>query len=125
MNGTQPRRRFVSGALALLAGGWFARRATAAAPAEQVIEVTARRFFYRPNEITVKAGAPVVLKITSVDFFHGFSVPDLKLRADLPPGEVTTVRFTAPKQKGEIKFLCDNFCGDGHEEMHGRFIVSA
>jgi cytochrome c oxidase subunit 2 len=24
-----------------------------------------------------------------------------------------------------IDFVCDNFCGDGHEAMHGRFVVSA
>jgi cytochrome c oxidase subunit 2 len=23
-----------------------------------------------------------------------------------------------------IDFVCDNFCGEGHEDMHGRFVVT-
>ena len=30
-----------------------------------------------------------------------------------------------PLRAGTLDFLCDNFCGDEHEDMHGRFIVSA
>lgn len=47
-----------------------------------------------------------------------------KLRADLPPGVVTRVRFTVDKP-GSYDFLCDNFCGDKHEEMSGRMLVTA
>ncbi len=89
---------------------------------EQVVQVTARRFTFTPSEIVVKKGRPVVLEITSEDFVHGFNVPALKLRADLPPGIVTRVRFT-PERVGEYDFVCDNFCGAGHEEMHGRIVV--
>jgi cytochrome c oxidase subunit 2 len=70
----------------------------------------------------VKKGRPVLLEITSLDFVHGFNVPALKLRADLPPGQVTRVRFI-PERAGDYAFVCDNFCGEGHEEMHGRIVV--
>jgi ABC-type thiamin/hydroxymethylpyrimidine transport system permease subunit len=30
-----------------------------------------------------------------------------------------------PMAAGVIDFVCDNFCGSGHEEMHGRFVVRA
>lgn len=89
---------------------------------EQVVQVTARRFTFTPDEIVVKKGRPVVLEISSEDFVHGFNVPALKLRADLPPGIVTRVRFT-PERVGQYDFVCDNFCGSGHEEMHGRIVV--
>jgi cytochrome c oxidase subunit 2 len=89
---------------------------------EQVVQVTAKRFNFTPSEIVVKRGRPVVLEISSLDFVHGFNVPALKLRADLPPGQVTRVRFT-PEHAGEYPFVCDNFCGEGHEEMHGRIVV--
>ena len=89
---------------------------------EQVIQVTAQRFTFTPSEIVVKKGQPVVLEFTSLDFVHGFNIPSLKLRADLPPGKITQVRFT-PDQVGEHPFVCDNFCGSGHEEMHGRIVV--
>jgi cytochrome c oxidase subunit 2 len=29
-----------------------------------------------------------------------------------------------PKEPGVIDFVCDNFCGSGHEEMNGRFVVT-
>ena len=90
----------------------------------QVIQMTARRFVFTPRDIEVKAGIPVVLEITAVDLVHGFHIPDLKLRSDLLPGQVTRVRFT-PAKPGVLAFLCDNFCGDGHEEMNGRIVVRA
>ncbi|HWR76592.1 MAG TPA: cupredoxin domain-containing protein [Thiobacillus sp.] len=89
---------------------------------EQVIQVTAQRFTFTPNEIVVKKGRPVVLEFSSLDFVHGFNIPSLKLRADLPPGQITRVRFT-PDRVGEHPFVCDNFCGEGHEDMHGRIVV--
>ncbi len=112
----------------LLAGGALGPIALAALGEEgeksQVVKMTARRFVYTPNDIEVQAGIPVVLEIMSIDFFHGFNLPDLKLRFDLPPGQVTRVRFT-PEKPGVLHFLCDNFCGDGHEEMNGRITVKA
>ena len=89
---------------------------------ERVIKIVAQRFSYTPNEIVLKKGQPVVLEFTSLDFVHGFKIPDLNIRADLPPGKVTKVRIT-PDKEGVYDFLCDNFCGSGHEEMSGRIIV--
>jgi len=89
---------------------------------ERVIKIQAKRFVYTPNEITIKKGEAVVLEFTSLDFVHGFNIPDLKIRADLPPGQITRVSIK-PEKAGVYDFLCDNFCGSGHEEMSGRIIV--
>jgi len=51
-------------------------------------------------------------------------LPDLKTRLDLVPGRITRLELQ-PMQPGDIEFVCDNFCGDGHETMHGKFVVSA
>jgi cytochrome c oxidase subunit II len=101
--------------------GAATRAAFAQSPRE--IELTARRFSFTPNDIALKVNEPVVLLIRSVDFMHGFNVPELGLRADLAPGRVTRVELR-PRTAGIIEFVCDNFCGSEHEEMHGRFIVS-
>jgi cytochrome c oxidase subunit 2 len=112
------RRNLLVRALGLAALPVFAQ------PAEpQVVKLVAERFQYTPREFRVKAGRPVVIEFTSVDFVHGFNMPDLNVRADLPPGMVTRVRL-APVKAGTYDFLCDNFCGEGHEEMHGRMIVA-
>ncbi len=92
------------------------------AETERVIKVVARRFSYSPNEIVLKRGEPVRLEFTSLDFVHGFKIPDLGIRADLPPGKTTVVQLQ-PQKTGKFPFLCDNFCGAGHEEMHGTLIV--
>ena len=88
----------------------------------QVVEIVAQRFSYTPNEIVLTRGRPAILKFHSLDFVHGFNIPDLHIRADLPPGVVTTVRLT-PEKSGTYDFLCDNFCGIGHEQMDGRILV--
>jgi len=108
----------------LLLGATAGAGLTAArAQAPREIEITAQRFHFTPNVIPLKAGEPVVLLIRSLDFAHGFFVPDLNLRTDLMPGRVVRLALT-PKEPGELAFLCDNFCGDGHEGMDGHFQVT-
>lgn len=118
------RRQLLKAALAALGTAALGCVAAQADREPRVIDLTARRFRYEPAEITLKAGERVVIAIRSLDFVHGMNLPDLGLRLDLVPGQVTRLELQ-PKVAGEIVFLCDNFCGDGHEEMHGRFIVSA
>jgi cytochrome c oxidase subunit 2 len=38
------------------------------------------------------------------------------------PGEPVQVKIT-PQQTGELRFLCDVFCGSGHEEISGRIVI--
>jgi cytochrome c oxidase subunit 2 len=120
------RRQWMANALGAAALPMTAVVATRvrAQEAPQVVKLVAERFRYTPGEFRVKAGRPVVLEFTSVDFVHGFHMPDVKMRADLPPGRMTRVQLGALRP-GTYDFLCDNFCGDGHEEMHGRMIVEA
>jgi len=115
----------VAAALGILviALGWHRLATAGASPvAEEVIYMTAKRFEYAPNEITLKKGVPVVLEITSLDRDHGFKVPEFGLRADVKPGETTRVRIV-PDRVGRFGFRCDVFCGSGHEDMAGEFNV--
>jgi len=107
--------RMMAGAL-LLAGVPLLVRGAAAAP--RVIKVSARRFVFTPDHIPMRVGEQVVFELTVEDTFMGFNVPDLGVRADLIPGQ--TVRLPAVARKaGSFTFLCDVFCGSGHENMHG------
>jgi len=117
------RRRFIAGtaAAALAAAG---ARALFAAPAERVIRVTAHRFLFEPNELTLTKGVPVAIELTSTDVMMGFSVPDFDVRSDIVPGQVTRLRFT-PDKTGNFVFLCDVFCGSGHSGMSGVMRVIA
>jgi|SRR5579862_3283954 len=109
--------------LLALAADWH-RLANAKVPggSEEVIHLTAKKFEYTPNEITLKKGVPVIVEITSLDRDHGFKVPELGIRADVKPGETTRVRIV-PDRIGRFEFRCDVFCGSGHEDMAGEFVV--
>ena len=109
-------------AIAVVAVAHSAARA-ASGEGERVIKITARRFAYTPNEIVLKKGEPVTLAFTSIDFVHGFKVPGLGLRSDLPPGPPVLVHIV-PEKAGRFPFLCDNFCGSKHEEMNGVIVVT-
>ncbi len=89
---------------------------------EQVIRMTAKKFEYSPNEITVKKDIPVVLEITSLDRDHGFKLREFGVRADIKAGQATRVRIV-PNKTGRFPFACDVFCGSGHEDMAGELIV--
>ena len=89
---------------------------------ERVIKLVAKKFVFTPSEIVLKKGQPVVFELTTLDFGHGFKIPDLDFRADFVPDKVTVVRLL-PEKAGKFDFLCDNYCGSGHEEMEGRIIV--
>ncbi|GJG93719.1 cupredoxin domain-containing protein [Cupriavidus pauculus] len=90
----------------------------------RVISMRARRFVFIPDRIALKPGETVVLAITAEDVIMGFSAPDFAVRADLPPGKAVEVRLTAPKRQGSYGFLCDIFCGSGHESMGGTIDVA-
>jgi cytochrome c oxidase subunit II len=94
----------------------------AAQPRERVIRIEAKRFDYSPGQLTLNKGEPVVFELTSADVLMGFNLPDFNLRADIVPDKVTRVRFV-PDKAGTFTFVCDVFCGNGHEEMHGQLTV--
>jgi len=117
------RRLLAAGAVAALAGASRAAYVRAQSQ-EQVIHITARKFVFLPREITLKQGVPVVLEFVAPEVVMGFSAPDLKVRTDIIPGQVARVRLV-PQQLGTFDFLCDIFCGEGHEGMNGKIHVVA
>ena len=90
----------------------------------RVIKMTAKKFEYSPSEVHIKRGEHVVLELTSLDRKHGFKLPELSIRADVPAGGTARVEVTAEKA-GRFPFACDVFCGDGHEDMGGTLEVEA
>lgn len=116
-------RRSVLAGGALAVGAW-AMGAPAQAPAGmRTVEIVARRFAFEPAQVPLKAGERVQVVVRALDFVHGMNIPDLGKRYDLLPGQSTRFEIQAAAP-GVIEFMCDNFCGEGHENMHGRFVVS-
>jgi cytochrome c oxidase subunit 2 len=93
-----------------------------ATPNEPVIKISAKKFEYTPRAVTLKKGVPVILELATEDVFMGFNAPDLGVRADIVPGMTVRLRVV-PAKAGKVVFLCDVFCGSGHEEMSGLITV--
>jgi cytochrome c oxidase subunit 2 len=79
---------------------------TAPAPSTRVIRLTASRWRFEPETITLARGEPVVIELRSSDVQHGFNVPALGVRADVVPEQVTRVSLT-PQQIGTFPFHSD------------------
>jgi cytochrome c oxidase subunit II len=106
--------------LAVVAGALAGR---AAWSQEKVIRIVAKKFEFVPAEITLEKGVPVVLEISAPDVAMGFSAPDFKVDVEIPPGMPVQVRLL-PDKAGSFDFICDVFCGDGHEDMAGKIHVA-
>ena len=116
------QRRRISAAIVLMGLGGLGAIA-GAQTSEQVIRVVAKRFDFTPSTIQLKKGVPAVLEFTTLDVPMGFNLPDFKLRTDILPDKVSRIRFV-PDKAGTFDFVCDIFCGSGHESMEGTIVVT-
>ena len=122
MNLGQKGLRIAATIAVLAVGSLVTYVAAQGAPRAKVIKIVSKRFDYAPSHLTLKKGVPVVLELSTRDVFMGFNLPDFNLRADIVPEKVTRVTFV-PDKAGTFTFLCDVFCGTGHEQMQGTITV--
>jgi cytochrome c oxidase subunit 2 len=94
-----------------------------AAEVPQVVKITAEKFHFTPDHITLAKGQPVTLQLTSTDATHGFMNRALKIDTDIKPGEVTELTLT-PETAGTFKTICDHYCGLGHGMMKMTIVVT-
>ena len=88
----------------------------------RVIVITAKRFEFSPNQITLAKGETVKLQIKSEDVTHGLFVRPLGIDAEIAPGRVTELTLT-PETAGTYRAICDHFCGAGHGGMKMTIVV--
>jgi cytochrome c oxidase subunit II len=87
-------------------------------------KLTAKKYGFSPDTITVKQGDKVRLTITALDKDHGFKIEAFHVDEKLPEGQPVNVEFTAD-QAGTFPFACSKFCGLGHSKMKGKLTVEA
>lgn len=68
------------------------------------------------DDMHVPVGTPITLHVTSVDVIHSFWVPEVRIKADMVPGLVQTLRFT-PNKIGTYRIICTEYCGRNHGDM--------
>jgi cytochrome c oxidase subunit II len=105
----------------------------------RVIEISAKKYEFTPDEIHVRKGEHVELRVHSADATHGVklnvnpegatdkSMPGLMLDQPGENGKVKkdtdqVVDFVA-EEPGTYDFKCAKFCGLGHDKMKGKLIV--
>ncbi|MBZ5569255.1 MAG: cupredoxin domain-containing protein [Acidobacteriia bacterium] len=114
-------RRIVLASLVVLAVAALSPHRTRAQQ-PRVINITAKRFEFNPNQITLKKGEPVKLLLTSADVTHGFFLKPLKIDEIIEPGKTTEVNLT-PQTAGTYLLICDHFCGVNHASMNMKVVV--
>jgi len=76
------------------------------------------------GELHLPVNTPTTVQITSRDVIHGFWLPEFRVKADMVPGLITTIRIT-PLQTGTFRIVCSEFCGVAHGAMHGTVVVQS
>ncbi len=93
---------------------------------ETPIPVLSMQYGFQPNVLRMRAGRTYHLQFASRDVAHGFS---LQLGAGswnimIMPGSMAMLEVQ-PNRPGEYLFLCNEYCGIGHQFMSGKIIVES
>ena len=123
------------GVLFIASGGWAERKPVAAvqdSDGTQRATIQVDSYSYTPNQLVVKAGSLVELKLVSVTTLtpHNFLLKDpagaLLIEHEVNAGDTVIVRFT-PQQLGLFTFYCDKrllfFKSHREKGMEGRLDV--
>jgi cytochrome c oxidase subunit II len=102
---------------------WEGPAQNVAQTASSETKMTAKKYEFDPNVITVKNGEHVKLIITALDHDHGFKLEAFKIDEKLKKGTPVAIEFTADKV-GNFPFECSHFCGVGHGKMKGKLVVT-
>lgn len=79
---------------------------------------------WTPENLTVEAGQPLHLRLTSDDVMHSFAIGQNDHPAvDVIPGEVTEVTLTFDRP-GKYTFYCTRWCSVNHWRMRGTIEVT-
>src|SRR5579883_3213327 len=97
------------------------------------IEVIGHQFYWQfvypdgrslINNLTIPAGAVVILNVTSQDVFHSFGISQLAIKIDAIPDRYNTVWFTVQQPGVYVDAIrCYELCGAGHAYMIANLTV--
>lgn len=73
--------------------------------------------------LRLKKDASYTLHLSSTDLNHGFSLFPMNLNFQVVPGYDYGLKIV-PHQAGDLRILCNEFCGVGHHMMVGKILVT-
>ncbi|HYB93589.1 MAG TPA: hypothetical protein VEC39_01355 [Vicinamibacterales bacterium] len=74
------------------------------------------------NVLTLPVNRTVVVRLTSRDVIHSFTLNEMRVKQDANPGMFARVWFT-PTVIGRWEIACSQLCGLGHYRMRGEYQV--
>lgn len=74
------------------------------------------------NDLRVPTGKKIHIQLTSKDVIHSMFLPNVRLKQDANPGEVSQFWFET-RIPGDYEIVCAEMCGYAHYQMRGRFTV--
>lgn len=81
----------------------------------------------RTGDMVVPEDSMINLQITSLDVWHTFGIPELRVKADAIPGDYSHTWFTTPEtepgEEVQYQVECFELCGTGHSIMVGSVTV--
>jgi cytochrome c oxidase subunit 2 len=77
------------------------------------------------NQLHMQVNRPIVIRLTSKDVIHSFSLPYMRVKQDAIPGMQVPVHFTPVRTSGTEtwEIACAQLCGLGHYRMKGQYQV--
>ena len=92
---------------------------------ERTFEIAASRYKFEPAQIEVVEGDQVRLVLHSADTTHGFAIPALKVKVEIPKGGASVSLSFLASRVGRFPIECSEYCGAGHKRMTGELVVTA
>jgi cytochrome c oxidase subunit 2 len=76
------------------------------------------------NEMHLPVNKPVIIKLTTKDVIHSFTLPQMRVKQDAIPGQVIPIWFE-PVKTGQWDIACAQLCGLSHYRMRGSYTVES
>jgi len=86
------------------------------------VYLVAQMWTFDPEEIEIPAGSTVDFYLNSKDVVHGFHINKKGVNMMAVPGTINKITATF-QEEGTYRFVCNEFCGTGHQNMMGKIIV--
>lgn len=83
----------------------------------QIVQVSATDFRWTLNKATVSAKRPIDFRIVSNESAHGFSIVQTDISHTVVQGDKPINIVWVPPGPGRYIIRCNQFCGDGHDNM--------
>ncbi len=74
------------------------------------------------NQLHLPIGRPAIIRLSSRDVIHCFSLPVMRVKQDIIPGMSIPVWFI-PTKTGQFDIGCAQLCGIGHYRMRGYLTI--